>query len=219
MFITIDPYYDNQFYNECKEALKNNGIEYEVFINLKPPYDWYFKLEEKPVMVNYDEANADQIRFMVGTVKPLRPNEEYLLLRRNNDNGSKALLKFVENEALRTARTADYSCFFTVKNKEELERITKEYPGKVWYFGKYYKNRYRVCLGTHAAIKTFLDPAQILLENNKEYTEPGRFEAELNWKVFRGNDQLVKFTETAFFEKGIYHRPKIRGDLSSKFNI
>jgi hypothetical protein len=221
MFITVDPYYDNAFYNECKEALKNNGVPFEVFISIKAPYDWYFKIadEYKPIMVNYDSAGPDEARWMVNTVKPLRANEEYLLLRRNNDNGAKALLKFVENEPLLKARKAAYSVLFTVKNREELEQISKDYPGRIWYMGKYFKNRYRVCLGTHAAIKNFLTDSQILLENNKEYSEPGRFEVEFNRRVLRGNDHLIKFTETPYFEKGVFKRPKIRGEHSSRFNI
>jgi hypothetical protein len=152
-------------------------------------------------------------------VQPLRPNEEYVLQRRDNDSGPKALLKFVENEPLRTARTSDYAVFFTIRNREEAESITKDYPGRVWYMGKYYENKYRVCLATHPVVKNFLNPGQILLEKNKELSEPGRFESELNWKVFRGNDMLVKFTETPYFEDGRFVPVKIRGDSSNKFKI
>ena len=219
MFYTLDPYYDNQFYNEAKTALTNNDVPFSVFINVKTPYDWYFKLDSKPLMVNYDTASKSEQRWLVSIVQPLRPNEEYLLLRRNNDNGPKALLKFVENTALKEARTSDSAFFFTVKNREEVETLSKEVPGKIWYFGKYYNNKYRVCLGTRGILKGFLDPDQILLERTKDLAEPGRFEAELNWKVFRGNDYLVKFTEMPYFENGKYQRPKIRGDLSSKFML
>lgn len=219
MFITIDPYYETRFYNECKEALRNNGVEFKEFISVKPPYDWYFQLDQKPIMVNYDEATDSEMRWMVNAVQPLRPNEAYLLLRRDNDNGPKALLKFVENEPMKIARTSDYAVFFTIRNREEAEKLTKDYPGKVWYFGKYYNNKYRVCLATNRTIRGFLDDKQILLERNKELSEPGRFEAELNFKVFRGNDMLVKFTETPFFEDGKYNPVKIKGELSNKFTI
>lgn len=219
MYVTIDPYYNTQFYNECKEALKNNDVPFEEFINIKPPFNWYFKVDQKPILVNYDLATDAETRWMVNTVKPLRPNEEYLLLRRDNDKGPKALLKFVENEPLRLARESDYAVFFTVKNKEDVERLTKDYPGKVWYFGKYYNNKYRICLATHRTVKGFLNENQILLEKTQELSDPGRFESELNFKVFRGNDVLLKFTETPYFENGIYNKPKIRGDYTSKFNL
>lgn len=218
-FYTVDPYYNIQFYNECKEALKNNKVEFEEFINIKAPYNWYFKMDRSPIMVNYDESTDAENRWMINIVKPLRPNEEYLLIRRDNDNGPKALLKFVENEPLRQARLSDYAVFFTVKNKEEVEKLTSDYPGKVWYFGKYYNNKYRVCLATHRTVRGFLDENQILLEKTQDLSDPGRFEAELNFKVFRGNDVLLKFTETPYFEDGKYNKPKIRGDYTSKFNL
>jgi hypothetical protein len=219
MFITIDPYYTNQFYNECKEALKNNEVPYQEFINIKTPYNWYFKLDQKPLMVNYDEAADSELRWMVNTVKPLRPNEEYLLIRRENDKGGKSLLKFVENEALRTARESDYAVFFNIKNREQGEALTKDFPGRVYFMGKYYDNKYKVCLAVHPVVKGFLDPGQILLEKTQQMQEPGRFEAELNWRVFRQNDYLIKFTETPYFENGKYVRPKIIGEHSSKFTL
>jgi hypothetical protein len=218
-FYTVDPYYTTKFYNECREALKNNNVEFSEFINIKTPFDWYFQVEDKPLFVNYDMATNSESRWMVNRVQPLRPNEEYLLQRRDNDNGAKALLKFVENEPLKLARNSSYAVFFTIKNREEGERFTREYPGKVWFLGKYYNNKYRVCLATHAAARNFLNADSVLLEKTKNLSEPGRFEAELNWKVFRGNDMLVKFTETPYFEDGRYRPVNIKGELSSKFKI
>lgn len=219
MFITVDPYYDTQFYNECKEALENNKVPYKEFINIKAPYYWYFKIDQPPIMVNYDQAQESEYRWMVNVVKALRPNEEYLLMRRNNDKGGKSLFKFIENEPLKEARLSDYAIFFTIKNREQGEQLTKDYPGKVWFMGKYYDNKYKVCLATHPIVKGFLDPGQVLLEKNQDMQEPGRFEAELNWKVFRQNDYLIKFTETPYFENGKYVRPKIKGENSPKFTL
>jgi len=221
MFITIDPYYDNQMFLESKEALKNNDIDFFIFINIKPPYNWYFKMQKPPIMVNHDVATADQERWMVQVINPARPAEEYLLLRRDNDNGAAALLKFIENEPLKMARKADYAVFFTIKNREEGITLSKEFPGKIWYFGKYYKNKYRICLSTHQSIRGFLGPEEILLERG-DFTSPGRFEAELNYRVFRNKDQLIKFTETPYFEDGDLIRPKIAGKTkysSSRFTI
>ena len=219
MFITIDPYYNTQFYNECKEALKNNQVEFKEFINIKPPYNWYFQVEQKPILVNFDLSTDAENRWMVGIIKALRANEQYLLLRRDNDVGVKALAKFIENEPLREARQSDYAIFFNIKNREEGEQLTKDYPGKIWFLGKYYNNKYKVCLATHPVVKGFLNPGQILLEKTQEHNDPGRFEADLNFKIFRGNDSLTKFTETPYFLDGKYVRPKIKGDLSSKFTL
>jgi len=219
MQITTDPYYTPQFYNVCKETLKNNDVEFSEFINIKPPYDWYFDVPRKPLMVNFDVATKSLKRWLVPIVQPLRPNDAYLLMRRDNDKGPKALLKFIENEPLREARKSDYAVFFTVKNREEVTDLSKMYPGKIWYFGKYYNNKYRVCLATHPIMKGFLDPSQILLERTTELEEPGRFEAELNWRVFQQKDFLVKFTEMPYFDDGSYSRPRIRGEDTSRFNL
>lgn len=216
-YITIDPYYDTSFFNECKQALLNNDVNFKVHVSVKAPYDWYFEVDNTPIMVNYDVASKSESRWLVSTVTPLKPNEEYLLLRRENDNGKNALAKFIENTPLKEARKSDYAVFFTVKNREELETLSEEYHGKIWYFGKYYSNKYRVCLGTHETIKGYLNPKQILLEKESDMNDPGRFESELNFKVFRGNDYLVKFSSTPYFQNGKYIRPKIKGDTSGKF--
>lgn len=219
MFYTVDPYYNNQFYNECKEALKNNNIKFNVFLNIKAPFHWYFELKEAPTIVNYDKATSSESRWLVNIITPLKPTEEYLLLRRENDKGQTALLKFIENKPLKEARESDYAVFFTIKNKEEGMKLSKDFPGKIYYFGKYYNNKFRVCLGTHRTIKGFLDKDQILLERTSTLSEPGRFESELNFKVFRERDRLIKFTDTPFFYNGVYKHPAIKGELSSRFII
>lgn len=219
-FYTIDPYYSTKFYNECREALKNNSVEFKEYISIKPPYNWYFSIDKEPVIVNYDEASTSaDTKYLVNKVNALRPNEEYLLVRRENDDGPKSLLKFVENEPLKEARTSDYAVFFTIKNRQQGEQLSRDYPGKVWFMGKYYDNKFKLCLATHRIVKGFLDPGQILLERTADLSEPGRFEAELNWKVFRQNDFLVKFTETPYFENGKFIRQKIQGEYTQKFTI
>ena len=77
MLITIDTYYDINFYNQCKQALKNNNVKFTEFVNIKPPYNWVFEVEEKPIMINYDIVTSK--KFLIPLVKPLRPNEQYLL--------------------------------------------------------------------------------------------------------------------------------------------
>lgn len=218
-FITIDPYYSIPFYRQSKETLKNNGIGFDEYINIKAPFDWYLDIDQKPIMVDFDEATSSEMRWMVQTVKPVKANDEYLLMRRDNDNGPKALLKFVENEPMREARLSDYACLFTVKNREEAESISKDYPGKIWYLGKYYNNRFRVCLATNSMIKNLMNKEQILIEKNKDLSEPGRLEAELNYKIFREKDRLVKFSETPTIENGVFKPVKIIGDKSNKFKL
>ena len=98
----------------------------------------------------------------------------------------------------------------------------KEFPGKIWYIGKYYNNSLRICLCSNSYIKNYLNDNQILLLKTNEHKEHGRFEADLNFIILKNNDFIEKFTETPYFENGMYNQVKIQGDdrtLSSKYNI
>lgn len=216
MFYTIDEYYDVNFYNQAKEALKNNNIEFSEFLEIKNPYRWFFKLPDniKPIMVNYDEVVKN--RFIVRKVVALRTNEEYLLQRRGSSEGAN-ITRYIYNDAFEAAK--DYGLFFNIKNKEELLRISKEYPGKIYYLGKYYGNRFRVCLVNNPMIKNYINQDQILLEKTPDMKEPGRFEAEFNFKVLKQNDYIYKTIETIYAENGVIVRPKVFDTTNAKYFI
>jgi len=216
MFVTIDPYNSISRFNEIKEALKNNNVDYDLFISIKPPFNWYFELKTAPIMVNYDEITHAQTRFLVNTVKPATSSDAYLLIRRNDGTGKSGFLKYTENEPLKEARTSKYGIFFTVGGRDELLALSKEYPGKLWFLGKYYKNRFKLCLCTHPGIKLLLHPDRILLEQTNN-TEAGAFEAEFNFKILRGTDYIKKFAETPYAQTGRYIQPKILTDKTGQF--
>jgi len=218
-YYTIDPYYDIAFFNESKEALKNNNTDFEVFIEIKQPFNWYFKLNKDPIMVNYDKITVGKSRWLVNTIIPLRPNEEYLLLRRNNDHGKSALLNHIENDPMKEARKSDYAVFFHVGSREEILNISADYPGKIWFMGKYMSGRYKVFMCTHPIIETFLDKEQILLKKDSSMNEPGRFESEFNYRVLLKKDNLIKFFETPYVLDGRITIPKMRSDFTSRFTI
>lgn len=219
-FYTIDEYYPIEFYNECREALKNNNIPFNEFISIKPPFNWYFQLDQDPIMVNFDKLPKNIERFLVNKQRALRANEEYRFQRRNDGIGQKALFKYSENEPLKEARLSDYAVFFNAQSKEQLQEITKDLPGtKIYYFGRYYKDKYKVALCMNPMIKNFLNSGDILLENDNEFKEPGRFEAELNFKVFRQFDYLQKYTETTYFLNGKYYPVKIKSDRKDSVRI
>jgi hypothetical protein len=213
MFYTLDSYYSVKFYNQAKEALKNNLIKFSEFIDIKTPYNWYFKLpeESKPIMINYDELTKN--RFLVRKVQALRPNEEYILQRRDDDSGSNIKI-YIYNDAFRDVE--NYGIFFHIKSKDELIKISKEYPGKIYYLGKYYGNKFRVCLCSDKMIKNYISPTQILLEKTPEMKEPGRFEADFNYRVLKLKDFIIKFTETIYAENGSIIRPKVFDSTNSK---
>ena len=205
MFYTLDEYYDVNFYNQTKQALKNNNINFIEFLEIKNPYRWFFKLDDsvKPIMVNYD--TIDKNRFIVSKVLPLKSNDEYLLQRRNNSEGIN-IIRYIYNDAFNSIN--DYGVFINVKNREEFINLSKEYPGKIYYLGKYYNNKFKVCLVNNPMIKNYILPDQILLEKTPDMKEPGRFEAEFNYRVLKFNDYLIKTMETIYSENGKIIRPK-----------
>lgn len=216
MFYTLDNYYGVKFYNDTREALKNNQIKFKEFIEIKSPYNWYIKLDDnlKPIMVNYDEKQ--KYRFLVQKVKALRSNEEYLLQRREDDAGTN-IKKYIFNDAFRDSE--EYGIFFHIKSKDELLKISKEFPGKIYYLGKYYDNKYRVCICNNIMIKNYINPGQILLEKTPEMKEPGKFEAEFNYRVLKLNDYIVKYTETIYALNGSLVRPKVFDTENKKIFI
>ena len=216
MFYTLDNYYGVKFYNDTREALKNNQIKFKEFIEIKSPYNWYIKLDDnlKPIMVNYDEKQ--KYRFLVQKVKALRTNEEYLLQRREDDAGTN-IKKYIFNDAFRDSE--EYGIFFHIKSKDELLKISKEFPGKIHYLGKYYDNKYRVCICNNIMIKNYINPGQILLEKTPEMKEPGKFEAEFNYRVLKLNDYIVKYTETIYAINGSLVRPKVFDTTNKKIFI
>ena len=156
MFISLDDYYSIEFYNETKEALRNNGHIPKEFISIKTPFNWYFQVEDEPYMLNYDKLDKAQERFLINKTQAVRSNEEYQLIRRNDGKGQKAIRKYTENPPLKEANASEYAVFFTAKNKEQLEQITKELPVKIWYFGKYYSNKYKVAMCTNKMILNYI---------------------------------------------------------------
>ncbi len=208
MFITLDDYYTIAEYNEALQALDNNGFKYKEYINTKPPYQWFIEVPQRPMMVNYDELPKAELRFIVNKVEPARANEEYLLQRRVSDDGKKALKKYVFNKPLLEAQSSDYACFFQVRNKEQMLELSQKL-GKLYYFGRYY-TKFRIGLCTNKMIRNFIDPEDILVQKEKSILQ---MEQDLNFKIFKLNDRLRKFTETPYFLDGQFHQVKIK-----KFN-
>jgi len=201
-----------------KETLANNDIDYDLFITTKPPYDWYFRVDSKPIMVNYDELKHGSDRFLVSLVKPLRPDEEYKMVRRNSDVGMNALSKFINNSPMLESTKSSYSVFFHINSRGVGEKLSKEYPGKIWFMGRYFDSRYNVCLVNNMSVLAFLDDKDIILEKTS-VGHIGEFETEFNYRILKGREYLVKFTDTPYFLGGTYHKPKIRGDMSKKFTL
>lgn len=212
--ITIDEYYDIEFYKQCIEALKNNGTPFKEYISIKSPFKWYLDLPSDPVMLNFDKLPKQSERFLVNKVIPLTSASEYLYSRRD-DTGAGSFYRYTENEPFRECRVNGSGVFFHVKNKDELLRISKEFPGKIWFLGRYFSNKFNVCLTYNNMIKNFIPKESILLENTSK--EPGRFEADFNFLVLKMKDMIIKYDVTPYALNGNYVMPKVMGNRGSKF--
>ena len=216
--INIDDYYNIQFYNETKEALKNNGVEFREFINTVPPYNFAIMCDKEPVYVNFDKVNRPQERFYVNIIRPLTPNQEYLYERRESFTNKKAINHYAVNDALKLGEKSGEGIFFTA-NKEEILRISKEFPRKIFYFGKYYNNKYKLFFSDSLIIKNYIDSDQILVES-KSFKHITDLEIKLNYDIFKLSDRLMKLSETPFVKDGkFYPISSVVPEISGKYSL
>lgn len=214
--ITIDPFYNIEFYNQCKEALKNNGVKFKEYISTKAPYNFYLDVEQPPTFINYEVVPETYRRFLISLIIPLRPNDEYLQLRRDTFTNKKAVEQYGVNDALSSSLVTGEGVFFT-SHKEEILRISKEFPRKLYFMGRYYNRRYKLFFSDSSLIKNFLITKQILVHSNN-VKDPTELELELNYRVFMEKDRLQKLSSTPYVLGGSYYpASNIRPDLTDMF--
>jgi len=231
---TIDPYTNVVQYNEAIQALRNNKVQFRQLISLRAPYQWYLELPYAPLLVNYDTLEKSDSRYIVTKVQPIRPADDWQLLRR--ESNAQDLPKYIENTPLTEARSSKYALFFNATSFDSMKIASKALPGvKIWYFGKHQGSKYKIGLCTNKLILNFLPQNSVLLEKDatskgfkeiggsegtggnagNNYTKPGFFEADLNFRVFKGKDYLKKYSETPYFLNGEYHQVKFQGTLDN----
>jgi len=219
--ITIDPYYDVNFYNESLQAMINNNVEYKEYILAKTPYDFYIDTKELPIMINYDILTDSMQRFIVNKVQPATPADSYLLQRKGSYLGVKGLTYYSLNKPMKKINDSEYACFFNLANRDQGIRLSKVL-GPIIYFGKYYNN-IRVALTYNKMIKNYVEVSDILVEKTKNATQmelvektknATQMELDLNYNIFRLKDRLHKFTEQPYFKDGKYKPVKIK-----QFNV
>lgn len=203
-FITIDSYYTLPEFHKCLSALKSHDIKLQTFICTKAPYNWYFKVDDTtmPKFVFYDLLPDGYERFLVSTIVPNTSADEFNLFRRE-----KGLSKgrYVLNDAFKDAQMSDYACVFNLANKEEGIQLSRRLGGRIWYLGKYYNIKYKLCICTSEYIKDFVPRERILVE--KSDNDIGRFESSVNYEIMYRKDYIQKFSQTPYFEDGQYVLP------------
>lgn len=201
MIFGIDSYYTIEEYNKVIDALKYNGIDYQEFISTKN-YQFFIKTPGTPFTLKYDIPNTQFTAFFVAKTQFLQSSEEVRFTRRA-EHGGKAALKLAYNDAF-DAMGQNYCYFFHLPNAESARALSQEI-GKIWYFGKYAGNRYKVYLTNNEYLPKFVSIDNILASGNT----PLEAEMELYYSGFNRRDRLRKFSQTPAYDKGNYIRPKI----------
>lgn len=212
MLVSIDPFYDIQFYNRCKSSLGNNKCDFREFISYKPPYNWFIDVPEKPVMLDFLEANRLEKTHLISVVKPIRTQDYWKYYRRGNDDRQN-IKRFIFNDAFEEALNSSYSAFVWIHSRQSAITLSNKLYGiKLWYFGKYY-NRYKVFMVNNKIIENVLPREDILVQCDVSEENIIKMEQELHYKYFKLHDFLKKNSETMYILNGNVHLPVIKKDI------
>lgn len=215
MYVTIDPYYSVDLFNECKDSLDKNEGDRFIYMSIYPPFNWYFKVKHKPVLLKCDVCSSTQERYLVSCTVPVYSNEKVDLLRRGTNKG-KFFSKFMMNDAYQDLKDSDFYVF-NAQSRDFLEGITKLTKHKIWYFGRYFNKKYSVAMvKVDPMIKALIKSEDLLYFRSKD-TPLERFEADFNYKVLVLKDKILKFSRTPYFENGQYVIPSVHPEPEDKF--
>ena len=206
MLISIDDYYDIDFYNDALMALEENGVQYSehiLFQNSSIP-KYCLNLPSAPLMVHYNSLLPEEEKYLVSKVIPIDANSSVELYRKHGDFGKGIRKEIYLNDAFLSIE--NYAAFINISSKEEALKLSKDIPLKIWYLGKYF-NKYKVCLITSDYFIPALKESQILLEKTEKMSIV-RFEQEFNFNVLHRKDRLIKYSKTPYFEGGVFYKPK-----------
>lgn len=196
MFISFDKYYDVRDYNSFKIAAKNNGIEYEEYLRIRPPFTRWLKIEDKrdlPTFVNYDFATSSDKKWLVSTVKAVYPHEEYLLRRREGKDNS--YWNYILPREMENAHKEDYIMVFKSIDFTEMAQISRKLgETKIFKWGSSKIKKFNIYYTYNPYIRGLLSERNVLMEFGKE--------------VQNGSTAIKKDTVV----------PKIKGDLEYYLN-
>lgn len=217
MIFTIDPYYNIQFFNRTLEALKNNKVNFELFVDSKSPYYFYIDCPIQPVFLDYDVISSSRERNLVSLVQPLTPQSDYKYLRRSSHTGKKGLEHYSTNDVFAQMNKTKEGVIFQM-TAENAFKVSKKYPRKIWFLGRYLSNSYTVFAQDSLIIKNYLHkvPHRILQEG-KSFNHSTELEQEVNYKIFSLRDRIIKLDETPFLNNGKLTNPRVRNEYQRKF--
>ena len=207
MFVSIDDYYDVDFYNDSLMALEENGVQFTEHILFKDKIPKFcIELPREPLMIHHNVVPLEHEKYLVSKVIPLDVNSSFTLYRKRVDFGKGIRPEMYLNDALSSIEQGKYAAFVDIKSQEEAIALSKEIPLRIYFLGKYL-NRYKVCLITSDYFIPKLKPSQILLELS-EKSSVVRFEQDFNFRILQRKDRLVKYSKTPYFENGVFFKPR-----------
>lgn len=217
LFITFDPYYNVNEYNNFLTASRNNRIEIEEYIRIRAPYHRFIKLKDKsdlPSFVNYDIASSTDIKWLVSTIKPVQPNEEYLLRRREGKDIS--YWDFILPKHMKNAHKKDYIMIFKSMDFSEISSISKKLGKiKIYKWGKAKNKKYNIYYCYNPYIQGLISERNVLMEFGEASNSigikhdktvpktPGDLEYFLNYYVLVKEKLEDKTYESEYWEDGI----------------
>lgn len=166
IYITFDDYYEVDEYNSFLTAAKNNDVFYQEFIKIRPPYKRFIRLQSTkylPAFVNYEFATSSDVKYLVSTVKPVQPNEEYILRRRPGKDVS--YWDYIMPKPLENMHNEDYIMVFKAWDMTELNEISKKLgKTKIYKWGEADIKGYKIYVCFNPYIKGFIPETRVLME-------------------------------------------------------
>lgn len=210
MLITIDNYYDINFYNQCLTALKNNGVPFREYISITGFYNWYIDIPRKPIMLNYDICPKSEGRYVISKVQTLNSDSEYKYFRRL-DSHHHFIEKYILNDVWEDIKNKE-AWLIKVNSKKELLTLSKiDVNNKIWYLGRYLDGRIKLAIISSPIMRMLIPRENVLLEK-KNSDKIERFESEINYRVLMEKERLVKFDKTPYFINDRFNLPLYYND-------
>lgn len=197
MLVTIDNYYNVDFYNQCLTALKNNGVQFTEHLSITGAYNWYIDVPRLPIMLNYETCSKGEERYVISKVIALTSDSQYRYYRRL-DSLHRFDTKYILNDVLADIKDKE-AWVIKVSSREHLLALSRlDVNSKIWYLGRYLDGRIKLAVITSSVLR-MMCPRELILMEKKATDKIERFESELNYRVLMGKERLVKYDTTPYF--------------------
>ena len=216
IYINFDSYYSVKDYNSFLTAAKNNDIEFEEFVSIKAPFLRSIGIndyKDLPSFLNYDILPSSDRKWLVSTLKATRPNEAFVLKRREGKDNQ--YFEYIIPEGLKLLPKKKYIMVFRSYDKGDIREISKKLgSSKIYKLGK--AKGYTIYYTYNPYIRGIVLKKNQLVEFGKEARnssaiksgptipkELGIIEHYINYNVLVNEKLLNKTVKSEFWSNGI----------------